>query len=167
MVRGRARRAAAGGDWSRRGRQDPAGCRAGRPDAGCWVADGAEAEAIPALRAVTRGRALLTVDYAETRAGLKQMLSALAGELGRDIRVLLLARSAGDWWDQLGVGEPVVWDLVQAARPAQLSLSPAVAADLSDADVVALAVRSFARELGLPGKTVEIRGGTGRRRVPH
>ncbi len=140
-------------------RMRAAGWRAGR------IADGAEAEAIPALRAVTRGRALLTVDYAETRAGLKQMLSALAGELGRDIRVLLLARSAGDWWDQLGVGEPVVWDLVQAARPAQLSLSPAVAADLSDADVVALAVRSFARELGLPGKTVEIRGGTGRRRV--
>jgi tetratricopeptide (TPR) repeat protein len=140
------------------GRMRAAGWRAER------IADGAEAEAIGALRAVMRGRALLTVDYAETRAGLKRMLSALAGELGRDVRVLLLARSAGDWWDQLGVGEPAVWDLVQAARPAQLSLSPSVAADLPDADVVALAVRSFARELGLPGKTVEIRGG-GRRRV--
>jgi len=128
------------------------------------IADGSEAEAISALRAVTPGRALLTVDYAETRAGLQQMLSALAGELGRDVRVLLLARSAGDWWDQLGVAEPAVWDLVQSARPAQLSLSAAVAADLPDADVVALAVRSFARELGVPGKTVEI-GGGGRRRV--
>jgi hypothetical protein len=129
------------------------------------IADGSEAEAIGALRAVTRGRALLIVDYAETRAGLKQMLTALAGELGRDVRVLLLARSAGDWWDQLGVGEPTVWDLVQAARLAQLSLSPAVSADLPDAEVVALAVGSFARELGVPGKSVEIRGGAGRRRV--
>jgi hypothetical protein len=129
------------------------------------IADGADAEAIGALRAVTRGRALLTVDYAETRVGLVRMLSALAGELGRDVRVLLLARSAGDWWDQLGVGEPAVWDLVQAARPAQLSLSAAVAVGLPDADVVALAVRSFARELGVPGRAVEIRGGAGRRRV--
>ena len=129
------------------------------------IADGSEAGAIGALRAVTRGRALLIVDYAETRAGLKQMLSALVGDLGKGVRVLLLARSAGDWWDQLGVGEPAVWDLVQAARPAKLSLSPAVAADLSDAEMVALAVRSFARELGVPGRSVEIRGGTERRRV--
>ena len=140
-------------------RMRAAGWRADR------IADGAEAEAIGALRAVTRDRALLIVDYAETRVGLKQMLSALASELGRDVRVLLLARSAGDWWDQLGVGEPVVWDLVQAARAAPLSLSPAVSADVPDAEVVALAVRSFARELGVPGKAVEIRGGAGRRRV--
>jgi hypothetical protein len=142
---------------------------AGRMRAAGWrterIADGSEAEAIGALRAVTRGRALLTVDYAETRAGLQQLLSALAGELGKDVRVLLLARSAGDWWDQLGVAEPAVWDLIQAASSVQLSLSPVVAAGLSDAEVVALAVRSFAQELGLPGKTVEIRGGTGRRRV--
>ena len=84
------------------------------------VADGKEAEAITALRAVTRGRALLVVDYAETRVGLKQMLTALAGDQGDGVRVLLLARSAGDWWDQLGVGEPAVWDLVQAAKAAEL-----------------------------------------------
>jgi hypothetical protein len=76
------------------------------------VADGKEGEAITALRAVNRGRALLVVDYAETRVGLKQMLTALAGDQADGVRVLLLARSAGDWWDQLGVGEPAVWDLV-------------------------------------------------------
>ena len=131
------------------------------------VADGKEGEAITALRAVTRGRALLVVDYAETRVGLKQMLTALAGDQGDGVRVLLLARSAGDWWDQLGVGEPAVWDVVQAAKAAELALPAVVAADLSDADVIALAVTSFAQELGLPEKTVEIYGGngTGRRRV--
>jgi hypothetical protein len=135
------------------------GWRAGR------IADGKEADAISALRAVTRNRALLVVDYAEARSGLRQMLTALAGDLGQGVRVLLLARATGDWWDQLGVGEPVVWDLVQAARSAQLTLSPAVAAELSDADVIALAVRAFAWELGLPEKEVGIYGGTGRRRV--
>ena len=131
------------------------------------VADGKEGEAITALRAVTRGRALLVVDYAETRIGLKQMLTALAGDQGDGMRVLLLARSAGDWWEQLGVGEPAVWDVVQAAKAAELALSAVVAADLSDADVIALAVTSFAQELGLLEKTVEIYGGngTGRRRV--
>jgi hypothetical protein len=107
------------------------------------------------------------VDYAETRIGLKQMLTALAGDQGDGVRVLLLARSAGDWWDQLGVGEPAVWDLIQAAKAAERVLPAVVAADLSDVEVIARAVTSFARELGLPEKRVEIYGGSasGRRRV--
>jgi len=131
------------------------------------IADGQESVAIAALRAVTRARALLVVDYAETRVGLRQMLTALAGDQGAGVRVLLLARDAGDWWDQLGAGGPAAWDLAQAASSAHLRLSPVVAADLSDADVIALAVRSFAQELGLPERTVEIYGdiGTGQRRV--
>ena len=131
------------------------------------VVDGREGEVITALRAVTRSRALLVVDYAETRVGLKQMLATLAGAQGVGVRVLLLARSAGDWWDQLGAGQPAVWDLVQAAKAAELALPAVVAADLSDADVIALAVTSFAHELGLPEKTVEIygSGGAGHRRV--
>jgi hypothetical protein len=131
------------------------------------IADGQESVAIAALRAVTRTRALLVVDYAETRVGLRQMLASLAGDQGAGVRVLLLARAAGDWWDQLGAGEPAVWDLVQTASASDVRLSPVVAADLSDADVIALAVRSFARQLGLPERAVEIYGdaGTGRRRV--
>ena len=129
------------------------------------IADGQEAAAIGLLRVVTGSRALLVVDYAETRVGLKQMLAALASDQGEGVRVLLLARSAGDWWDQLGVGDPAVWDLVQSAD--EHRLSPVVAADVSDAEIIELAVRSFARELGLPERTVEIYGdsGTGQRRV--
>ena len=129
------------------------------------VKDGQEAGAISALRMVTRDRALLVVDYAETRPGLGQLLADLAGEQGKSVRVLLLARAAGEWWDQLGVRDPAVFDLVQAARPACVELPAVVAADLSDAEVVARAVRSFACELGLPEKTVEISGGSARRRV--
>jgi hypothetical protein len=57
------------------------------------IADGMDAGAIAALRAVTGSRALLVVDYAETRAGLAQLLTELVGEQGNGIRVLLLARS--------------------------------------------------------------------------
>ena len=131
------------------------------------IADGQEPAAIPALRAVTKARALLVVDYAETRVGLRQLLGSLAGDLGAGVRVLLVARDVGDWWDQLGAGDPASWDLIQTAAATHLRLSPVVAADLSDADVIALAVRSFARRLGLPERTVEIYGdsGTGQRRV--
>jgi tetratricopeptide (TPR) repeat protein len=141
------------------GRMRAAGWRAER------IADGAEAGAIGALRAVTRGRALLIVDYAEARTGLEPMLAALVGEQGSDVWVLFLARAGGDWLDQLGVADPGVWDLVQDARAAQIVLPAAVAPGLSDADVIALAVRSFARELGVADRTVEVYGGTGRRRV--
>jgi tetratricopeptide (TPR) repeat protein len=130
------------------------------------ITDGKEAEAISALRAATSGHALLVVDYAETRTGLGQMLSDLAGDQGAGLRVLLLARSAGDWWDQLGVGDPQVWTMTQAAKSAELPLSPAIADQLSDADVIELAVHDFARELALPERAVEItQSGTGRRRV--
>lgn len=44
--------------------------------------------------------------------------------------------------------------MVESAKQAEFLLSPSVAADLSDAEVIALAVRSFAMELGLPERTV-------------
>ena len=131
------------------------------------IADGQEGTAIAALRTATSAPALLVVDYAETRVWLSQMLSALASEQGVGVRVLLVARSTGDWWDQLGAGEPAVWDLVQTAKQSELALSPVVDADLTDAEVIAAAVASFARELGLAERAVEIYGdsGGGQRRV--
>ena len=122
------------------------------------VADGQEDTAINSFRAVSRRRALLVVDYAETRTGLAQMLDQLAGDHGEGVKVLLLARSAGDWWDQLGVETPAVWYMVQSAGESELALRTAVAADLSDADVVTLAVRAFASRLGVPERTVELYG---------
>ena len=43
------------------------------------------------------------VDYAETRIGLGGLLRAVAADRG-SVRVLLLARSAGEWRDRLGSG---------------------------------------------------------------
>src|SRR5206468_3028249 len=54
------------------------------------IAAGQEPAAISALRTVTKARALLVVDYAETRLGLGQMLCSLAGDLGAGVRVLLV-----------------------------------------------------------------------------
>jgi tetratricopeptide (TPR) repeat protein len=125
-----------------------------------------EDRAIPTLRSGTPKPLLLVVDYAETRPRLRQMFATLASDEGKDVRVLLLARSAGEWWDELAVEQPAVWDLAQQAKAAELKLSSIVAADVPDAEVVARAVESFASELGVPERAVEITGsGTARRRV--
>lgn len=50
------------------------------------IADGKEAHAISALRDVSGSRALLVVDYAETRAGLGQLVSDLVGSKGKGVR---------------------------------------------------------------------------------
>jgi hypothetical protein len=52
---------------------------------------------------------LLVADYAETRTGLPAMLAAAAVPGGPAVRVLLLARSDGEWRQQLqrGCADPV------------------------------------------------------------
>lgn len=131
------------------------------------VAYGQEALAIQTLRSGDPGRLLLVVDYAETRTGLRQMFATLASDEGKDVRVLLLARSAGEWWDQLAAVQPGVWDLAQQAKATELKLSSMMAADMPDAEVIARAVKSFAVELGVSERVVQFAGSSAaaRRRV--
>ncbi|WP_433040355.1 hypothetical protein [Dactylosporangium sp. CS-033363] len=45
---------------------------------------------------------LVVVDYAETRAGqVVDVLHTIAGASGRRVRLLMLARTQGEWWDDL------------------------------------------------------------------
>jgi hypothetical protein len=66
-----------------------------------WVPRGAEHEAVGAVH--TMGQpCVLMLDYAETRSELAGLLDQVAADHdGPDLRVLLLARSAGEWWQQL------------------------------------------------------------------
>ena len=66
-----------------------------------WVPRGNEEVAIDSVREVGQPT-VLVVDYAETRDRLARLLSAVADDTaGPDMRVVLLARSAGEWWQQL------------------------------------------------------------------
>jgi tetratricopeptide (TPR) repeat protein len=121
---------------------------------GVWrlAAAGQEAHAVGTARAVTAGRVLLVVDYAEIRAGLDQLLSAVAEDPG-PIRVLLVARSLGEWWDRLIEGSvPAVAQLLTEAPPIQLDMP--IAEGVSDADLAQAAVPYFARALSVqvPGR---------------
>jgi len=110
------------------------------------VADGNEARAIAAARAVSPGRLLLVADEAETRSGLASLLIALMADPG-PVRVLLVARSLGEWWDRL-TGQAAA-----EARPLldvpPIRLGTPLSGATPDADVAAAAVPDFARALSV------------------
>ena len=111
------------------------------------VGDREEASALAAARRGWPGRVLLVVDYAETRIGLPDLLRAVAADPG-PVRVLLLARSAGEWRDRLAAAEPAVRELLAGAGGDE-PLPAAVSGELSNADLVAAAVPVFAAALGV------------------
>jgi hypothetical protein len=70
-----------------------------------WPQPGTESQTVTAVRQDT-SPVLIVIDYAETFPELSELLAKLAaaplpGEPSPLVRVLLLARSAGEWWDQL------------------------------------------------------------------
>jgi len=70
-----------------------------------WVHPGREAYAAEAVRKL--GPGVLVVDYAETRDSLRSMLSEVVADgAASDVRVLLLARSPGEWWQRLAANSP-------------------------------------------------------------
>ena len=123
------------------------------------VGDREEGVAPQVARRGWPGRVLLVVDYAETRIGLGDLLRAVAAGAG-PVRVLLLARSAGEWWDRLGGAEPAVRDLL--AGGGGEALPATVSRKLSNADLVSAAVTVFAAELGVAAPSrVLVQGGSG------
>ena len=106
VVRGRGALGGAAGDRGGRRGEDPPGPAACRRPCFGWVADdvgGTRAEGMAVGMVRDAGEpAVLVVDYAETRPGLADLLAeAAAAEDCPDLRVLLLARSGGEWWRQL------------------------------------------------------------------
>ncbi len=112
-----------------------------------WVPPGRETAAVDAVRDVSEP-AVLVVDYAETRPGLAGLLAeAVAAVDGPDLRVVLLARSAGEWWQQLLNGaEYGLGQVLEAA--ASIVLGPLSAAGRQQ-DLFGEAVTAFADRLGM------------------
>ena len=90
---------------------------------------------------------VLVVDYAETRAELVGLLDDVAADHdGPDLRVVLLARSAGEWWQQLvASAEERTAALLETGE--LLTLGPVCAAG-GMREVFEDAVAAFAREMG-------------------
>ncbi len=112
-----------------------------------WVSPGAEAEAVSAARKIARPMVLL-VDDAETRNGMPGFLTDAVGGLGGpDLRIVLLARNCGGWWQELVNGTDYRLDgMLTAAPPIRLGPVPHGAAQT---EVFDAAVTEFAAWLGV------------------
>jgi tetratricopeptide (TPR) repeat protein len=122
-------------------------------DAGGWrcadIDAGTEATALEAERATAgRRRLLLVVDYADARAGLAGLLDAVARDPAR-VRVLLLARHAGEWWRRLEGSGQAARDLAADAGREVITLADAVSTGGSPVDIVLSALPWFAARLGV------------------
>lgn len=113
-----------------------------------WVSRGSELDAVTAVQEIGQP-CVLIVDYAETRSELVGLLNSAAAEQdGPDLRILLLARSAGEWWQQLlASAEERVAALIAAAEP--IPLGPVHAAG-GPQQVFDDALTAFAKTLSLP-----------------
>jgi len=111
-----------------------------------WVPRGAEREAVRDAQEVGQP-CVLVVDYAETRSDLAGLADDLASTRGPDVRAVLLARSPGEWWQQLlAKAEERAAALLDAAAP--ITLGPVRAAG-GLREVFDQAITVFARKLGV------------------
>lgn len=113
------------------------------------VGEGQEAGVVTTVRGATRGPVLLIVDYAETRFGLSSLLASAVADRGSDaLRILLLARGAGEWWDRLQAAGGSYRSLIADVEPDMLANT--IAPGLSDEDIISQAVSYYAGVLGVP-----------------
>ena len=119
-----------------------------------WVSPGSEREAAGTAKAVGEP-VLLVVDYAETRTGLQELLAEVTSDTdGPDMRVLLLARSAGEWWRQLITNsEYQLSELLAAVQPIMLG---AVSDSYHQPEVFHEALAAFAYKLGVECPDAEV-----------
>ena len=117
-----------------------------------WAQHGTVSQAVTAVRQDI-SPVLIVIDYAETFDGLPGLLAQLSaaplpGEPSPLVRVLLLARSAGEWWDQLVAGcNTRLGEALTAMSP--LALGP-VTEPTRQREVFEQAVTAFGARLGRP-----------------
>jgi hypothetical protein len=117
-----------------------------------WVPRGAELACAAAVREAGVP-AVLVADYAETRAELAAMLTDFMQD-GPKVRVVLLARSDGEWWDRLAGDAEEDLSVVLAASPV-IRLGPLPAADGPEG-VFQAAMAAFAGKLGVERPQVRL-----------
>ncbi len=92
---------------------------------------------------------LLVIDHAETR---RELLSPLLREVsraeGKTVRVLLLARAALDWWEQLKTEDKDVGELLYGPATSKRALPPLASSPAQRAESYRIAGLAFAALLG-------------------
>jgi hypothetical protein len=97
--------------------------------------------------------ALLVIDYAETRAGLHDLLARMVDVTPQPrLRVLLLARSTGDWWQALQGASAQMEEVLFRTQVQLLGAVDASAIDRAASYVEA--AHAFVSEQGMPPRVV-------------
>ncbi|MEV6798600.1 tetratricopeptide repeat protein [Micromonospora rifamycinica] len=126
-----------------------------------WIHPGAEERTATLIASGdVPERLLVVVDYAETRdrAGVAALVCAAQRATGVRVRVLLIARSAGLWWETLSAAYPQQAQLLDAVTGrSQVVELPARIEESAPDEIVARAARDFAAHLGRPVPAVEPR----------
>jgi tetratricopeptide (TPR) repeat protein len=125
------------------------------------VGEDNESTILGRVRGATDKPILLVVDYADTRRELDDLVRQVATDPA-DLRVLLIARSAGEWWQRLTVGSPQVREMIRGAYDGA-DLPVRIDSGVTDQEIVREAAVAFAERLGVPAPEVEL-SGQGRRR---
>jgi tetratricopeptide (TPR) repeat protein len=118
-----------------------------------WVSRGLEGRVVSAVGELGTP-CVVVVDYAETRDALGELLSAAARDSGGpDMRVVLLARGSGEWWERLIAGSEERAARLLAVPP--VTLGPILVEGGQD-ELFAEALTAFAEELGVdrPDRTL-------------
>jgi tetratricopeptide (TPR) repeat protein len=119
-----------------------------------WVAAETEEGAVGAARDAAEP-VMLVLDYAEMRPGLQGLLADVTSDTdGPDMGVLLLARSAGEWWQQLINNSTYqLSELLAAVQP--ITLGP-VSERSRQREVFGEALAVFAAVLGVPSPEADL-----------
>ncbi|WP_454857499.1 tetratricopeptide repeat protein [Promicromonospora soli] len=120
------------------------------------VGEEQESSVLGRVRGSTDKPILLIVDYADTRHELDDLVRQVAADPA-DVRVLLLARSAGEWWQRLKVGGPQVREMIQGAYD-DTDLPVRIDTLVTDQQIVNDAAAAFAQHLGMPAPEVRLGG---------
>jgi hypothetical protein len=119
-----------------------------------WVPRGGEGEAVAAVRELGQP-CVLVVDYAETRDGLGALLGDVAGWDGPDMRIVLLARGSGEWWQRLATSTDDRVARLLGAPP--VPLGP-LASPGGPAELFSVALTAFAGKLAVPRPDASLAG---------
>lgn len=113
-----------------------------------FVREGREVAAVDAARRMFDAT-LLIVDYSEARTELSSMIEALIGEVAEErerIRIIIIARERGEWWERLAHSDHTTRKFVAAAGCTKLGpLTGDIAISKTH---FREAVHAFARALG-------------------
>ena len=126
------------------------------------ILDGVEGSALANIRKSQSGQVLVIVDYAETRLELKQFLREVMADDGAALRVLLLARSTGGWWEQLSAMDFRIRKMISGAK---YELGSVIEDQISDAEIVTKAAYALAERVGVEIGEVTFAEGPTRTRI--